>query len=73
MRDAQCMVWVNECWFFSKSVVKEYVAKYHGQKLGSLEPHIFALAEAAYRHLRDNSQNQVGFTKLCTTLLSAKC
>lgn len=32
--------------------------KYHGQKLGTLEPHVFALAEAAYRSLRDSDRNQ---------------
>lgn len=41
------------------SPTQAYVSKYHGQKLGALEPHVFALAEAAYRHLRDNNQNQV--------------
>lgn len=38
---------------------QKYVAKYHGQKLGLLEPHVFALAEAAYRNIRDNETNQV--------------
>ncbi|XP_062560255.1 unconventional myosin heavy chain 6 [Armigeres subalbatus] len=37
---------------------QKYVAKYHGQKLGLLDPHVFALAEAAYRNIRDNETNQ---------------
>ncbi|XP_055613546.1 myosin-I heavy chain [Uranotaenia lowii] len=37
---------------------QEYVYKYHGQKMGQLEPHVFALAEAAYRNIRDNDRNQ---------------
>ncbi|XP_076666886.1 unconventional myosin 81F isoform X2 [Andrena cerasifolii] len=36
----------------------EYVHRYHGQKMGSLEPHVFALAEAAYRSLQDTESNQ---------------
>lgn len=27
--------------------------------MGTLEPHVFALAEAAYRSLRDTNKNQV--------------
>lgn len=35
------------------------MAKYHGQKIGGiLEPHIYAIAEAAYRHLTENDANQ---------------
>lgn len=37
---------------------QEYVSKYHGQKLGILAPHVFALAEAAYRNMRDSERNQ---------------
>ncbi|XP_074104086.1 unconventional myosin 81F isoform X2 [Cotesia typhae] len=36
----------------------DYVNRYHGQKMGALEPHVFALAEAAYRSLEDNECNQ---------------
>lgn len=39
--------------------LQDSVAKYHGQKIGSLlEPHIYAIAEAAYRHLKENGANQ---------------
>ncbi|XP_020707671.2 myosin-I heavy chain isoform X1 [Athalia rosae] len=36
----------------------EYVNRYHGQKMGALEPHVFALAEAAYRSLQETESNQ---------------
>ena len=31
---------------------------YHGQKLGALPPHVFALAEASYKSLQTESTNQ---------------
>ena len=34
------------------------VFAYHGQKLGALPPHVFALAEAAYKCLQTESVNQ---------------
>jgi len=38
--------------------LQEYVSRYHGQKMGALEPHVFALAEAAYKSLQDTVSNQ---------------
>ncbi|XP_044570561.1 myosin-I heavy chain isoform X3 [Drosophila ananassae] len=37
---------------------KEYVKKYHGCNFGVLEPHVFALAEAAYKSIVDDQVNQ---------------
>jgi len=34
------------------------VFRYHGMKLGALEPHVFALAESAYTHLQTENTNQ---------------
>lgn len=47
--------WDNEYSMF----FQDYVFKYHGQKIGVLEPHIFAVVEAAYRHLKEYDANQV--------------
>ncbi|XP_037892230.1 LOW QUALITY PROTEIN: unconventional myosin heavy chain 6-like [Glossina fuscipes] len=37
---------------------KNYVFKYRGRKLGTLDPHIFALAEASYSNIIDDNVNQ---------------
>ncbi|XP_059217991.1 myosin-I heavy chain isoform X2 [Stomoxys calcitrans] len=37
---------------------KDYVSLYCGQRLGKIEPHVFALAEASYRSLLDDYCNQ---------------
>jgi myosin heavy subunit len=34
------------------------VFQYHGQKLGVLPPHVFALAEGAYKSLQSETFNQ---------------
>ncbi|XP_024082673.1 unconventional myosin-VIIa [Cimex lectularius] len=36
----------------------EYVFEYHGKKMGTLDPHVFALAEAAYKNLQTEDNNQ---------------
>ena len=42
-----CLLFLQSCVF-----------AYHGQKLGALPPHVFALAEAAYKCLQTESVNQ---------------
>ncbi|XP_023167898.2 unconventional myosin heavy chain 6 isoform X2 [Drosophila hydei] len=37
---------------------KDYVQQYHMSKMGSLDPHVFALAEAAYRSIVEENINQ---------------
>lgn len=39
--------------------MKDYVQQYHMAKMGSLDPHVFALAEAAYRSIVEEKINQV--------------
>lgn len=39
-------------------MLQEYVKRYHGEKMGALEPHVFALAEAAYHSLQGTDSNQ---------------
>lgn len=44
---------ITQCTYF-----QECVFAYHGQKLGALPPHVFALAEASYKNLQTESTNQ---------------
>ena len=37
---------------------QDSVAKYNGAKLGTQEPHVFAIAEASYCHLKSEGVNQ---------------
>ena len=39
-------------------IFQECIFAYHGQKLGALPPHVFALAEASYKNLQTESTNQ---------------
>ena len=38
--------------------MQDYVFRYHGQKMGCLPPHVFALAESAYKSLQNDNKNQ---------------
>lgn len=42
----------------SSSFLQNCVFAYHGQKLGVLPPHVFALAEAAYKYIQTECVNQ---------------
>ena len=48
----QNLTFVFSCFF------QESVFHYHGQKLGVLPPHVFALAEGAYKCLQSEVVNQ---------------
>ena len=39
-------------------ILQSCVFSYHGQKFGTLPPHVFALAEAAYKSLQTENTNQ---------------
>ena len=41
-------------------LLQEDVFQYSGQKLSSVEPHIFAIAEAAYQRLNDKNKKPQG-------------
>ena len=37
---------------------EENVKKYKGKSIGSEPPHIFAIADSAYRHMKNNKKSQ---------------
>lgn len=47
-----------QSWCTFLCLLQDWVFKYHGEKMGCLPPHVFALAEASYRSLQTEGDNQ---------------